>query len=213
MSHKTAVIRVFLCIAMFIVVLLMSNDVFAKRISSNEFKELANKCAPEIALETLQAVVKVESGFHPYAIAVVGGSSYYPNDEDSALLIIDEAKNKKQSYSVGLGQINDQNFGLLNVSAKDMLDPCLNLQASAKILKTCFVDAKSTFVDDALSLKAALSCYYSGNFQTGLDHGYVDKVVNHKKTVVPSIDILHRDQQITTPNLVESPHNKHGFMF
>jgi type IV secretion system protein VirB1 len=48
------------------------------------------------------------------------------------------------------------------------------------VLTECFDRAqrKSVWASaDQAALRAALSCYYSGNFTTGFRHGYVGKVV------------------------------------
>ena len=54
------------------------------------------------------------------------------------------------------------------------MDACTNLKAASKILSDCYQRAQNR--SGSNSLHDALSCYYSGNFQTGYRHGYVDKV-------------------------------------
>lgn len=70
------------------------------------------------------------------------------------------------------------------------LDACTNLKAASKILSDCYQRAQKN--SGSNSLHDALSCYYSGNFQTGYRHGYVDKVranagINVNLQTVPSI--------------------------
>lgn len=185
----------------------------AQPLDKQEFNELAQKCAPDISIDTLSALVNVESRFDPMAIAIVGGPSHYPSTKKDALAIIEDANKRYLSFSVGLGQINDKNFDSLGVTAADLLEPCTNLKASSKILKTCFIEAKKALIEDDLSLQAALSCYYSGNFTTGLIEGYVSKVIDNKKPLVPSVSIIKQtsDQKPDLP-LINSPNTKHGLM-
>lgn len=185
----------------------------AQIIDKQTFNELATKCAPEVSVDTMSALVKVESGFNPLAIAIVGGSSYYPRTKADALKTIADIKARHLSFSLGLGQINDKNFDSLGVSAADLLNPCTNLTASSKILKSCFIRAKQALIEDDLSLQAALSCYYSGNFTTGIKEGYVHKVISNPKPLIPSLSILQLtlDQKPDLP-LLNSPDLKHGLM-
>lgn len=44
------------------------------------------------------------------------------------------------------------------------------------VLTECFERAAHRQPQAAAALRASLSCYYSGNFHTGLRHGYVRKV-------------------------------------
>ena len=57
-------------------------------------------------------------------------------------------------------QITSTNFHHYGVTASDLLDPCTNLSVFERILSDCYQRGGS--------LKRALSCYYSGNFRTGL---------------------------------------------
>ena len=47
-------------------------------------------------------------------------------------------------------------------------DVCANLRAGSRILRECY--------DRAQDWGKAFSCYYSGNFSTGFEHGYVQKI-------------------------------------
>lgn len=57
-------------------------------------------------------------------------------------------------------QITSTNFRHYGVTATDLLDPCTNLSVFERILSDCYRRGGT--------LKRALSCYYSGNFHTGL---------------------------------------------
>ncbi|WP_340617410.1 lytic transglycosylase domain-containing protein [Xenorhabdus entomophaga] len=120
-------------------------------------------CAASVHPDTINDIAKVESGFNPYAIAEIVSKdkvvSHLPNNKNNALLILERLKQNNARYSVGLMQIYSGNFKGYNISAEEMLDPCENLKIFEKILLDCYLRGGS--------LKNALSCYYSGNFETG----------------------------------------------
>ena len=80
------------------------------------------------------------------------------------------------NYSVGLDQINKANFARYGLTFETAFEPCANLRAMQAILGDCFGRA-SARAEPQVALRQAFSCYYSGNFQTGFQHGYVQKVV------------------------------------
>lgn len=141
------------------------------------FLTLAMACAPQVHPQTTRAVVDVESGFNPYAIGVVGGTLVrQPQNRAEALATIAALHAAGWNYSVGIGQINVANFARLGLTPRSALDPCTNLTAMQAVLGECFERA-SPNADAQAALRRALSCYYSGNFSTGVRHGYVRKVV------------------------------------
>lgn len=175
------------------------------------FNELAAKCAPDVALDTLAALVKTESSFHPWAIAVVNGPSSYPTSLEQAQKLIADLSAQGQSFSVGLGQVNSQHFKQLGLSGPELLDPCLNLKVSAQILSACYRKASAELSAQAgltehgapeqsaapqlraQALQGALSCYFSGNTTYGVKSGYVATVLANSTAAphyVPSLQLL-----------------------
>jgi len=146
------------------------------------FLALALTCAPLVHPDTARAIASVESSFNPYAIGVVGGAlQRQPRTRAEALATIDALRADGWSYSVGLGQINVGNFARLGLTPGSALDPCTSLSAMQSVLSECFARAASNHAAQH-ALRFALSCYYSGNFTTGLRHGYVGKVVRASAT-------------------------------
>ncbi|ESN19064.1 hypothetical protein L369_04879 [Enterobacter sp. MGH 23] len=129
--------------------------------------QLAMQCAPAVHPDTIHDITRTESGLNPYAIAeivpVKGGRSrvisHLPSSKDEALKIVEAIKQKKHRYSVGLMQITSTNFPQFGVSAESMFNPCDNMTVAAKIITDCYQRGGT--------LQRALSCYYSGNFETG----------------------------------------------
>lgn len=129
-------------------------------ISTAVFTALALQCASTIHPATSHDVARIESGFNPYAIGVVGQKQgIFPHDLNDALAHVDRLKSKGRNYSVGLMQINQANFSRYGVTAKQLFNPCTNLSVFEKIITDCYLRGGT--------LKRALSCYYSGNFDTG----------------------------------------------
>ena len=165
---------------------------------ADDFGELAKRCAPSVAEDTLRAIVKTESGFNPYAIGVVKGKVKQPRAYHEAMSTIAELELSGADYSVGLAQINRKNFSKYGISASQALDACTNLKVASRILSACFKSAKQSPAPDGKALHDALSCYYSGNFKTGYRHGYVDKVRSNaglSPLSVPSI----REVEVSKP--------------
>src|SRR5690606_957176 len=79
-------------------------------------------------------------------------------------------------FDAGLGQINVRNWAWLKLDATTVFDPCRNLAAAQTVLADCYARALPTHKDPQQALRAALSCYNTGNFRRGFTNGYVGKV-------------------------------------
>jgi type IV secretion system protein VirB1 len=146
-------------------------------VDANLFLALVLTCAPQVHPDTARAIVAVESGLNPFAIGVVGGALHrQPSTRAEAVATIDALQADGWNYSVGLGQINVGNFRRLGLTPQSALDPCTSLTAMQAVLGECYARAASKNAAQH-ALRFALSCYYSGNFTTGLRHDYVRKVV------------------------------------
>ena len=138
-----------------------------------DFAAMAELCAPGVAVETMQSIASVESSFNPFAIGVVGGRlQRQPQTLAEALATTDMLAAQGYDYSLGIVQINQRNFARFGFTPEKAFDPCANLRVGSFIFSDCYKRA-----GDMLDpFGAALSCYYSGNFTTGYQAGYVAKV-------------------------------------
>lgn len=154
------------------------------------FAAVALACAPAVNLRTAQALVAVESSFNPHAIGVVGGTlERQPRHRAEAVATARALRAAGWNFSVGLGQINIGNFRRLRLTLDTAFDPCTNLAAMQRVLTECMDRAlPSTGPQPAeqIAARQALSCYYSGNFVTGFDHGYVRRVVTAAGSPIPT---------------------------
>lgn len=125
-------------------------------------------------------IAHVESSFNPYAIGVVGGRlDRQPRSLDEALATVKWLEDNGYNYSVGLLQVNKTNLAKYGLTVQTAFEACPNVRAGGEILKECYVRAlKSRKGDEQAALRDSFSCYYSGNFITGYNHGYVLKVVS-----------------------------------
>jgi type IV secretion system protein VirB1 len=154
-----------------------------------DFNTLAQACAPEVAPTTMAAIVRIESGFNPYAIGVVHGHLVrQPRNLGEAVASVHELERAGYDYSVGLAQINRAHFDAYGLTPEAALEPCGNLAAGAHVLSRCFERARAITSEPQQALRASLSslsCYASGNFVTGYRIGYVQRVVADAGKQVP----------------------------
>ncbi|KAA0080879.1 lytic transglycosylase domain-containing protein [Paraburkholderia sp. T12-10] len=167
-----------------------------------DFAVLAQQCAPSVYPTTLQALVKTESGFNPYAIGVVGGHlARQPHSRDEALVTARALEAAGWNYSMGLAQVNRANLRAYGLTAASAFDPCANLRAGGAILSACYKRASVGAREPQDAVRAALSCYYSGNFTRGFKPdlagtSYVQRVAANaaelgaSEAVVPPIAVV-----------------------
>ena len=184
-----------------------------------DFISLAQQCAPNVHPTTLQAVVRTESGFNPYAIGVVGGHLVrQPRDRAEAVATAKALEAQGINFSMGLGQVNKTNLARYGLTYETAFDPCENLRAGSAILHDCYQRAAAAMGQGTPALRAAISCYYSGNFTRGeaADAGgtsYVQRVVANAQTaagstnVVPAIPVV-MDSQSDRPAHAAAPDAK-----
>ena len=155
-----------------------TSAVAGPRIDARAFATLAATCAPRVDRLTLEALVRTESAYNPYAIVVVGGRLVrQPATLEEAVATARSLERQGYNFSVGLGQVNRYNLARFGETLETAFDACRNLRAGGTILVECFARSLPRYGDQQQALRAALSCYYSGNFETGFRHGYVQKVV------------------------------------
>ncbi|RFU44218.1 lytic transglycosylase domain-containing protein [Paraburkholderia sp. DHOC27] len=170
------------------------------------FLTLAQQCAPAVAPATMAAIVRVESGFNPYAIGVVhGGLLRQPASLDEAVATARALDAAGWNYSVGLAQVNRSNWARLGLTPETVFDPCRNLAAGAAILQGCFERAKQAQTQAQTranagahaqaqdALRAGLSCYASGDFSSGFRTGYVQRVVAQAARPDPEVPAIATD--------------------
>lgn len=168
------------------------------------FVALAAACAPNIHPQTLHSVIKQESNYNALAIGINKADQLksQPKTRAEAIAVANRLVSQNVNFDAGLAQINIKNLNWLSLSVEDLFDPCKNLKASSLVLSTCYKRASLQYGKGQKALRAALSCYNTGNFDRGFSNGYVGNVVAQAQTYVPAI-ALEPDTTTTTASLPE----------
>jgi len=162
-----------------------------------DFLALAQECAPNVAPQTMAAIVNVESGKNPYAIGVVGGRlERQPTNQQEAVATAKALADNGWNFSVGVAQVNRYNLPKYAVSLERAFDACTNIRIGSRILEDCYLRAAKTRPDKQAALQAAFSCYYSGNFTRGFQPdvagkpSYVEKVLANAEVATQAIQVV-----------------------
>lgn len=150
---------------------------------------LAAHCAPTVAPETLLSVVQVESRFEPLAIGVNGlpRVTLAPTSIEDAIIRAGELIAAGRSLDLGLAQINSKNLSWLNLSLREVFEPCTNLRAAARVLEAGYARSNPEGVGQQAALRTTLSYYNTGHRSRGLGNGYVGKVEAAAGRIVPAL--------------------------
>lgn len=145
---------------------------------------LIQNCSPSIDPAIVQAIVKTESSFNPFAIGVNRGNrlAKQPNSFGEAVQVAKRLLTQGVNIDMGLGQINSANMNWLNLSVEQAFNPCSNLQALQYVYLHCYNKAGNTGLGDRV--QRAFSCYNTGNFTKGFNNGYVAKATNNFNQLV-----------------------------
>lgn len=146
---------------------------------------LIQNCSPSIDPAIVQAIVKTESSFNPFAIGVNRGGNRLAKQPTNFSEAVNTAKGLLASganIDMGLGQINSTNMNWLNLSVEQAFTPCANLQALQYVYLHCYNKAGNTGLGDRV--QRAFSCYNTGNMTKGFNNGYVNKATNNFNQLV-----------------------------
>ncbi len=160
----------------------------AAPLSLATFAQLAASCAPHVAVETLAAVARTESGFDVLTLHdnTTGRTYHSATREDAIASGVELATVSRHSVDLGLMQINSANLARLGLTLADAFDPCRNLAAADRVL----VDGYTTPAlgqDPQPAVRQALSRYNTGDASRGVANGYVGKVQASAELVVPAL--------------------------
>jgi len=155
------------------------------------FVDLAQHCAPQITVETLGAVVSIESNFQPLAIRI--NSDHPLADQprtrseaiETATILIAEG----HDVDLGLGGVSSGDLNRLGLSVTDTFDFCLNLKATATLLDGYYQVALRAGATDADAQRTMLRSYYGrGDASVGEIVGYDSKVLAERDRLSAVLD-------------------------
>lgn len=154
------------------------------------FTQLAGSCAPHVAVETLGAVARTESGFDALAVHDNStGKTFKPASREDAIALTTELiVVQRHSVDLGLMQINSLNLPSLGMTVTEAFDPCRSLAAAERILVRGYA-APSDSGDEQAALQQTLSRYNTGDPARGVANGYVRRVQASAEVIVPAIRV------------------------
>lgn len=157
----------------------IASAVYAEQIPLTAFHVLAENCAPSVAPEIMEKLVRTESGFNLFAIGVNGAErrNYNPASKEEAVRSARELIAQGHSIDMGLGQINSANLDWLGLTVDTVFDSCTNMNASEQVLRDGYDRARKQGSDPETALHQALSVYNTGTFTRGFSNGYVERVM------------------------------------
>ena len=157
------------------------------------FADLARTCAPTVAVETIAAVVSLESDFFPLAIRINSGlpPGEPPKNKAEAIEAATTLIAQHQNADLGLGGVNAAELGALNLTVADAFDPCLNLKATAALLNRDYRAAINNGATPAKAEKVMLQSYYGhGNALIGKMVGFDSEVRREAMRLSPKLATL-----------------------
>ncbi len=139
---------------------------------------LVVQCGVLTNANVIAAIVQVESGGNPHALAVNGDFELVrePRSREEAMAMARWLQERGYNFDAGLAQVNSANLARLGLDVVRVFDPCTNLQAASRVLEECYGRARDRFGEGEHAWSAALSCYNTGDFTRGVRNGYVAAV-------------------------------------
>jgi type IV secretion system protein VirB1 len=141
---------------------------------------LAAQCAPNVAPETVAAIVQTESRGNELAIGVngLGRSIAQPTSIARAVELARFYVAKGYSVDLGLGQINSRNMKALGLTWDTVFEPCTNIAAAGAVISGNYRSVREG-LHPQRALRIALSMYNTGSQSRGFSNGYVGRVVGN----------------------------------
>lgn len=159
------------------------------------------QCGPNVAPQTLAAIVRVELSGNPWRIGINGDYVLPRQPANQAEAIYDANQLIGMGYNIDMGlmQINFKNLKMLNLTVEQVFEPCTNIKAGAQILQSFYQKAVKDIGQGQQSLRRAISAYNTGNFSKGFANGYAAKVTQ-EQTLSAEASILA--EALQSPSVV-----------
>lgn len=147
---------------------------------------LIHQCTPpHVSVETMGRLISVESAKRAnaigYKIVKKTGEVFFltaqPKSKDEAIAWATWFYDRGYKFDAGPAQVNSTNFARFGLTPVTVFDLCSNIKVGAEILTECYARALKRYKEEQVAIRRALSCYQSGNFNTGFATGYVAKIV------------------------------------
>jgi len=158
------------------------------KISVTSFQTLAQSCAANVPVSTLEAIARTESALYPYALSInrphqlarrqgwnrgTIALERQPASLEEAIAWTKWLLAQGITVSIGLMQVNIENAKNLGLTVEQLFEPCANLRAGATILSKIYAVAARAQGEGFPALDIALSFYNTGTSHIGFQNGYV----------------------------------------
>lgn len=168
------------------------------KISVGSFQTLAQSCAANVPVSTLEAIARTESALYPYALSINRPHQLarrqgwnratitlerQPASLEEAVAWTKWLLGQGITVSIGLLQVNSEHAGHLHLTAEQLFDPCTNLRSGAALLSATYTTTARIQGEGFAALDSALSYYNTGSPTAGLANGYVQQVKRHAKSL------------------------------
>src|SRR3984893_2306286 len=168
------------------------------KISVTSFQTLAQTCAPNVPVSTLEAIARTESALYPYALSINRPHQLarrqgwnrgtitlerQPTSLDEAIAWTKWLLGQGITVSIGLLQVNTEHAAHLHLTPEQLFDPCTNLRSGAALLSATYTTTARIQGEGFAALDSALSYYNTGSPTAGLTNGYVQQVKSHAKSL------------------------------
>lgn len=177
--------------------------------------ELIAMCAPDVAPQTVQEIIRVESSGNPLALNInrLPGQAapVAPRAATAAQAarIALEYMDAGHTVDMGLMQVNSANLEWLGIDRENLetiFNPCANITAGSAILMESYQRAAHEFGEGQSALQAALSAYNTGNFSNGFSNGYVARFYGFN----PAAQTIATTQPNQSANAIEAMRSPTG---
>ena len=168
------------------------------KISITSFQTLAQSCAANVPVSTLEAIARTESALYPYALSINRPHQLarrqgwnhgtitlerQPASREEAVAWAKWLLAQGITVSIGLLQVNSEHAALLHLTPEQLFDPCTNLRSGAALLSATYAATARIHGEGFAALDSAFSYYNTGSPTTGFINGYVQQVKSHAKSL------------------------------
>lgn len=177
-------------LTLFLAPCLLSQAPLNTPLTRDQVRALATRCAVMVHPDTVEAIIRQESAYHPYALSINHPATEAQRQgyADSLYQLAQQPRNRREAIawakwllrhghtvSIGLMQVNTEvapSLGIQNPLA--LFNPCLNLAAGAAILRSAYAGQPHNLQ----GLANAFAIYNSGSVGVGTRNGYAAGVIS-----------------------------------
>ena len=164
----------------------------AARGENTDIAMLQSTCLPSAPLNTLRAIVQVESSGNPNAMQIDFPKALLkrwglaegtlrlkrqPINQREALNWLAYFQSYDLFVDLGLMQVSTSEARRRGISPESLLEPCTNLRVGWQILEDDYRIEKQTYGPGQQALQHAISRYNTGDTQRGITNGYLGRVL------------------------------------